>query len=337
MMMPLIPLSFLFSLLCLALLWLLGRPALRSGIGQLLLLVCAWQGLLVGMRYGYQLNQLNMLQPFGAVMIPALAYLALIMSARGRIGWLATGHLLPIVLVALARFLAPFVLDILIVVCYFGYGAAMLFYLRGGENCLQQVALAESWLSIRLWRGLGMLLIACGVAELGITLDFLLFAGRHAGLLATVSNTLVVLSICLALSRSRTTTTPPELPPDNQDPEKEDRQQVALWFGLVEQRLRQDHLYLEPELNLARLARKVGLPARKVSQAVNQQMGMNVSQYVNQLRIQQAALWLSSSDRPVTEIMLEAGFSTKSNFNREFLRVNGVSPSEWRKGYSAKP
>ncbi|MNN74956.1 HTH-type transcriptional activator RhaR [compost metagenome] len=75
----------------------------------------------------------------------------------------------------------------------------------------------------------------------------------------------------------------------------------------------------------------MGIPARKVSQAINQQAGMNVSQYVNQLRIQQAARWLSSSDRPVTEIMLEAGFSTKSNFNREFLRVQGMSPSEWRR------
>jgi AraC-like DNA-binding protein len=27
--------------------------------------------------------------------------------------------------------------------------------------------------------------------------------------------------------------------------------------------------------------------------------------------------------------MLSAGFNTKSNFNREFLRVAGVPPSEW--------
>ncbi|MBB5533605.1 AraC-like DNA-binding protein [Rhizobium giardinii] len=32
----------------------------------------------------------------------------------------------------------------------------------------------------------------------------------------------------------------------------------------------------------------------------------------------------------MTEIMFEAGFSTKSNFNREFRRVTGVSPSHYR-------
>jgi len=28
---------------------------------------------------------------------------------------------------------------------------------------------------------------------------------------------------------------------------------------------------------------------------------------------------------------MEAGFSTKSNFNKEFLRVTGLSPSDYRK------
>jgi AraC-like DNA-binding protein len=29
--------------------------------------------------------------------------------------------------------------------------------------------------------------------------------------------------------------------------------------------------------------------------------------------------------------MLEAGFNTKSNFNKEFLRATGLSPSEYKK------
>lgn len=58
---------------------------------------------------------------------------------------------------------------------------------------------------------------------------------------------------------------------------------------------------------------------------------MNVSQYVNQLRIGEAARRLLVGDRPITEIMHESGFTTKSNFNREFLRVYGANPSEWRR------
>jgi AraC-like DNA-binding protein len=33
----------------------------------------------------------------------------------------------------------------------------------------------------------------------------------------------------------------------------------------------------------------------------------------------------------MTEAMLGSGFNTKSNFNREFLRVTNHSPTDWTK------
>ncbi|MDO7630564.1 MAG: helix-turn-helix domain-containing protein, partial [Loktanella sp.] len=56
--------------------------------------------------------------------------------------------------------------------------------------------------------------------------------------------------------------------------------------------------------------------------------GENVSRYINAARINEAKAVLSSGEN-VTSAMLSSGFNTKSNFNREFLRVAGVSPSEW--------
>jgi AraC-like DNA-binding protein len=38
-----------------------------------------------------------------------------------------------------------------------------------------------------------------------------------------------------------------------------------------------------------------------------------------------------NQEMSITAIMMEAGFSTKSNFNKEFLRVTGLNPSEYRK------
>jgi AraC-like DNA-binding protein len=35
--------------------------------------------------------------------------------------------------------------------------------------------------------------------------------------------------------------------------------------------------------------------------------------------------------------MLGSGFNTKSNFNREFLRVTTLSPSDWMKKNPAPP
>lgn len=58
-------------------------------------------------------------------------------------------------------------------------------------------------------------------------------------------------------------------------------------------------------------------------------------QVVNDFRIAEAMRLLAETDRPVTTIQFEAGFLTKSNFNREFRRVTGTSPSAYRKGLNA--
>jgi AraC-like DNA-binding protein len=70
------------------------------------------------------------------------------------------------------------------------------------------------------------------------------------------------------------------------------------------------------------------VPAKQVSGAVNRTTGDNVSRYVNGLRIAHACTLLRRGET-VTSAMLGSGFNTKSNFNREFSRVTGQTPSGW--------
>ncbi|MXQ07852.1 helix-turn-helix domain-containing protein [Alphaproteobacteria bacterium GH1-50] len=86
--------------------------------------------------------------------------------------------------------------------------------------------------------------------------------------------------------------------------------------------------YLDPNLALERLARQVRVPAKALSVTINRATGENVSRYVKAARIAHAQALLLAGET-VTEAMLSAGFNTKSNFNREFLRVTGASPSDW--------
>ncbi|MEO1407813.1 MAG: AraC family transcriptional regulator [Pseudomonadota bacterium] len=92
-------------------------------------------------------------------------------------------------------------------------------------------------------------------------------------------------------------------------------------------------LFRDPELTVARLGRRLGVPARSVSSAVNRVTGENVSRYINLRRVQHAILLLETTNLPVTDVMLESGFLSKSSFNTEFRRITGRTPSEHRKSH----
>lgn len=119
----------------------------------------------------------------------------------------------------------------------------------------------------------------------------------------------------------------PAEPPVRQSSE-EDRLVAEALDRLMAER----QLYKDADLNLSRLARRLNLPARRVSSAVNRIHGLSLSHYVNQYRIGEACRLLAATEDSVIQVMMEAGFLSKSNFNREFLRLTGVSPVAWRKG-----
>lgn len=90
--------------------------------------------------------------------------------------------------------------------------------------------------------------------------------------------------------------------------------------------------WLDPELTVARLARKLGLPQRTVSEIVNDQYETSVSRWINGWRVAEAQrLIRAAPERPLVELMLDCGFQTRSNFNKAFKDITAETPSEWRK------
>ena len=93
--------------------------------------------------------------------------------------------------------------------------------------------------------------------------------------------------------------------------------------------------YTQGNVKIVDIAKRLNIPARYLSEVVNQKFGYSFPKYLNSYRVQEAKKLLSMSDElPITEVMLNAGFSTKSSFNSEFKRIVGVSPSVYRKNYS---
>lgn len=52
--------------------------------------------------------------------------------------------------------------------------------------------------------------------------------------------------------------------------------------------------------------------------------------YINFVRIQKACDYLSSSNDTMENVALKVGYMSQSTFNRNFLRVIGVSPHKWK-------
>jgi AraC-like DNA-binding protein len=90
------------------------------------------------------------------------------------------------------------------------------------------------------------------------------------------------------------------------------------------------HLYADSNLTLSRVARRLSVPVRDVSNAINRTTGENFSRYINGFRIRHAQCALRDTELSITEVMFEAGFVSKSSFNTEFRRVTGQSPSQFR-------
>ena len=73
------------------------------------------------------------------------------------------------------------------------------------------------------------------------------------------------------------------------------------------------------------------LSPRSLHRLFVRHVGENVSDYLGRLRIGRACMLVVETDRPISVIASEAGFSNLSNFNRRFLEARGMTPREFRR------
>ena len=59
-------------------------------------------------------------------------------------------------------------------------------------------------------------------------------------------------------------------------------------------------------------------------------MGVTCIQYINNYRLEQASLLLTSTDNSIMDISLEVGFDNLSYFNKLFKKKYNITPKEFR-------
>jgi AraC-like DNA-binding protein len=83
-------------------------------------------------------------------------------------------------------------------------------------------------------------------------------------------------------------------------------------------------------MRLSEAARIVNLSEGAFSRFFRLHTGKTFPEFVNELRIGRACTLLMEDDLNITEVAYECGFTNLSNFNRQFLRLKGLSPHEFR-------
>lgn len=324
----------------------LAYLALRTLLsGERLLLVafltaCALQSLAVALAVGYGISALHAVLPITAATIPPLAWLTFRSTLFQSVSWReAWPHLAAPLFCLFCRLFAPATLDVVVSLIFAGYGACLLFSLRATRD-LPLARIEAGGLPARLWRALGWLLIVSAFGDALIALAYAsgnpLWADRIVSLFASLTILLlgVLGSTPEAAGEVETAVafSGPVKTILNVETVTQDREILEKLDGL----LVREKTFLDPSLTLLRLARRLHLPEKRISAAVNRTTGGNVSRYINNWRIDHACK-LMLAGQNVTEAMLGSGFNTKSNFNREFLRVTDLSPSDWTKNSQSPP
>lgn len=91
---------------------------------------------------------------------------------------------------------------------------------------------------------------------------------------------------------------------------------------------------LTENINEKELARMVNQSPSAFSRSFKRHTGSTLVRYKNQLRVDLACqMLLTRPEARVAEICFDVGFSNLSNFNRHFMRLKGMPPSQFRETF----
>jgi AraC-like DNA-binding protein len=84
-------------------------------------------------------------------------------------------------------------------------------------------------------------------------------------------------------------------------------------------------------LTASQAAAELGMSESRFSRFFRRATGNTFTDFVNRVRVNRACHLLMETDRLVTHVCYEVGFNNVANFNRRFLEIKGMTPSEFRR------
>ena len=124
------------------------------------------------------------------------------------------------------------------------------------------------------------------------------------------------------------------IPPPRLRPPVDLTPEVEVLTKKLQTHMHDHQSYLNPDLTIFELAKKVDLPSRKISTYLNQNLKQNFSEWVNQYRVEEAKQKLNDptfSHLSIEGVGLDSGFKSRSAMYAAFKKQTGQSPGHFRK------
>ncbi|AEE49974.1 helix-turn-helix domain-containing protein [Haliscomenobacter hydrossis] len=108
-------------------------------------------------------------------------------------------------------------------------------------------------------------------------------------------------------------------------------EEAILWQNKLEQLMKEKQVFRNPNLKLQDLAQELRLSPHQLSQFLNESLGKNFTQFINEYRIVEACKLLKTDTLLSIEgIGDEVGFNSKSTFFSTFKKIKGLTPAKYR-------
>ena len=115
------------------------------------------------------------------------------------------------------------------------------------------------------------------------------------------------------------------------------KEYLKIRFTSGNKRIAAIHEYLmnnyREDVNLKKLAGLVNMAEGSLCRFFKMNMGITIFEYLNKIKTEFACKLLMDHDLSIVKVCLDSGFNNLSHFNKQFKRITGVPPSDYRKRF----
>jgi AraC-like DNA-binding protein len=107
---------------------------------------------------------------------------------------------------------------------------------------------------------------------------------------------------------------------------------VNVIFNRLTELMLDEKIYADEELSLRDLAGELGISPHQLSEILNERIKKNFNTFVNEYRIEEAKkMLIEEKKRSILSIGIAVGFNSNTTFCTVFSKIEGISPSQFRK------